>query len=203
VTSAVGIDLVDLADAAAPSGRFVARVLAPAERALVEQAADPIGLIWRLWAAKESAYKVLAAADPELPFAHRRFRVDLAAGTVEHDGRTVPVRWQADGCGCVACCAGDGPSVIATATVDEAEALAVPLGARERVDGSRLSLAVRRLAKLVLRSLLGDEEVEIVRPARRGPPEVWRRGVRADGVSLSLSHDGRYVGCAVGLETPA
>jgi phosphopantetheinyl transferase (holo-ACP synthase) len=202
VTGAVGIDLVDLADAGTPSARFVARVLAPAERMLLERAADPVGLVWRLWAAKESAYKVLAAADPELPFAHRRFQVDLAAAAVEHDGQRVPVRWQLDA-GCVACCAGGGPAAVATASIDEAEALAVPLGARERADGSRLSLAVRRLAKLVLRGLFGDDDVEIVRPPRRGAPEVWRRGVRADGISLSLSHDGRYVGCAVALESTA
>jgi phosphopantetheinyl transferase (holo-ACP synthase) len=181
----VGNDVVDLADAGTPAPRFVARVLAPEERALVDRASDQPALVWRLWAAKEAAFKLWARADRRLVFTHRRFRVDPAAGAVEHDGRTVRVSWH-DGPGYVGCCAfaGAAPPRVAVTPIDRA------------TDPSQ---AVRRLAGRLLARLLGHDDFEILRPAG-GPPEVWRRGAPAPGVAVSLSHDGGFVGCAVAVE---
>src|SRR5262249_59028140 len=145
------------------------RVVGRGEGALGERGP---GLIGRLWAGREGAYKHGAGAERALRFAHRRFRVDAARGVVEHEGRSVRVAWS-DGPGWVGCCAWSGatpPRVVVEEGTD-----------------------VRSLARRLLVPLIGD--FEIVRPGG-GAPEVWRRGAPVPGVAVSLSHDGRFVGCA-------
>jgi phosphopantetheinyl transferase (holo-ACP synthase) len=188
----IGNDIVDLVEAGVPSPRFVARVLGPGER----------GHVWRRWAAKEAAYKVLARRLPDLPFAHARFVVDLEERVVRHPAGDVRVRWE-QRAGAVACVGwqGSGDVLSASETIEEAEAGAAgPLGPREAARG-RLSVAVRLLAKRLLCRRLGHEwaSLEVARP-QGGPPEVWWRGARLPGVQISLSHDGRFVACAIALE---
>jgi phosphopantetheinyl transferase (holo-ACP synthase) len=205
----VGNDIVDRLAAGVPSERFVARVLTPTERALAAEAPDGTAFVWRLWAAKEAAYKVLARADGELPFAHRRFHVDPAAAVVRHERGQVTVRWAEDGAAlvCWAWLGADaGPLACRVATVEEAEAVPYALSTLEGA-GDGASRAVRRLAKWLLATMLGREPdaFEIRRPERpapargAGPPEVWLDGLRLEQVSLSLAHDGRFVSAAAGL----
>jgi len=190
----VGIDIVDLDEAGEPSPRFVARVLAPAER---ERAlGGGAKAVWRLWAAKEAVYKALARRDPELPFAHARFVVDAEAGVVRHGGHTVEVCWQERGAA-LTCVTRGGDVLSAMAAIDDDP------GARELPAAARPSRAARWLARRLLGERLGSEpdELEVVRPSRgrgsrAGAPEVWRRGRRLDGVELSLAHDGAFVACA-------
>ena len=105
----VGNDVVDLGAPRVPGKsadqRFLARILAPAERGLVERSLDPDLELWSLWAAKEAAYKVvskLQGAPP--PFVHADFVVAWAApargsgpaaptchGTVSYGDQRVPV----------------------------------------------------------------------------------------------------------------
>jgi phosphopantetheinyl transferase (holo-ACP synthase) len=194
----IGNDVVDLAEAGEPTPRFLARVLAPAEQARVREGGARVA--WRLWAAKEAAYKALARRDPELPFAHARFVVDLDAGVVRHGDDVVPVRWTDDGqtITCVAHDEAGGGELLAavarTAAVEDA-ASAPPC--------ERPSIAARWLARRMLSRALGAAlpELEVIRPGRGegrrpGAPEVWRRGARLEGVELSLSHDGDFVACA-------
>jgi phosphopantetheinyl transferase (holo-ACP synthase) len=208
---AVGNDIVDLDDPAlcgrALDGRFVARVCAPEERARLAAAADPYRLLCRLWTAKESAYKLAQRDDWDLGLAHARFVVDVDAARVRWGARLIRVRWQeaADWLACVAW-SGDDPDA-ACATV-EPVAPSTILSARERASaGEPPSVAVRVLAKRLVAERLGLDarELEIVRPPRAaghgrafGPPEVWWRGVGLPSVTVSLSHDGRYVAAAVG-----
>ena len=180
----IGNDIVDLADAGTPSPRFLARVLAPEERRHEAQ-------IWRLWAAKEAAYKLLVRDDASLPFAHRLFVVDLEARLVRHPSATVHVRWNGDErhVGCVAWRDADTDVFAAS---------------EPRGDLDEPSASVRSLARRLLQVVLGrdDETIEILRSAS-GPPEVWRGGRRDDGLSVSLSHDGRYVAAAIGRRRTA
>ena len=200
----VGNDVVDLELMGEPSEGFVARVLAPEERRAPPTAAD----VWRLWAAKEAAFKILARRDRRLPFVHARFVVDVEAGLVRHPRGEVRVRWEQHGAalGCTGW-QGAGECATAVATAEDAEAAAAGfvLSAREAcgVTG-RLSVAVRLLAKRLLCEQLACHwtEVEILRPGD-GPPEAWILGSLAPDLGLSLAHDGRFVACAVGLDSEA
>jgi phosphopantetheinyl transferase (holo-ACP synthase) len=196
---AVGNDIVDLHDAGEPSARFLDRVLAPAERRSAQGAAG----VWRLWAAKEAAFKVLARAERTLPFTHRAFVVDLEAAVVRHPAGEVRVRWDTHP-GAVSCVGwrGGGEPATSTATLDEVCAAPGTLGVEEaRGVSGQLSIGVRLLCKRLLASRLGLEErdLEIRRPGGR-PPEVWRRGRRLGRVEISLAHDGRYLACAARLD---
>ena len=76
----VGVDVVDLSAARtlgrSRDERFLARVYAPGERERIEAAADPDLEVWRLWAAKEAAFKVVSKLVTPIPaFRHAAFRV--------------------------------------------------------------------------------------------------------------------------------
>jgi phosphopantetheinyl transferase (holo-ACP synthase) len=200
----VGNDIVDLELAGEPSPRFVARVLASEERRVSTCAAD----VWRRWAAKESAFKLLAQRDRDLAFIHSRFVVDTETGLVRHANGEVRVHWEQYG-NALACIGWQtaGNYTGATATVEAAEAIArgSVLGAREGLGVvGRLSVAVRLLAKHLLCEQLTCSwtDVEILRPGD-GPPEVWLGGRLAPEIGISLAHDGHFVACAFAFGTAA
>jgi phosphopantetheinyl transferase (holo-ACP synthase) len=188
----VGNDVVDLRARAVVAGprhpRFDARVFAPSEHRALRESAAPNALRWTLWAAKEAAYKVAKKLDDATVWSPLRFVVSLAGacdGTVEHAGRSIPVRVEAD-----------AERVHAVAT-DRAEALA---GVRSRVaelegPDADPSAAVRRLAREEMAKLLGAEPgaLEI---ARRDRIPVLRMAGRDAPFDLSLSHHGRFVAYA-------
>jgi len=188
----VGNDVVDLRARAVVSGprhpRFDARVFAPAEHRALRESAAPNALRWTLWAAKEAAYKVAKKLDDATVWSPLRFVVSLdgaCGGTVEHAGRQIPVRVEAD-----------GERVHAVAT-DRAEALA---GVRSRVAELRAedadpSAAVRSLAREELAPLLGAPPGAL-EFARRGRIPLLRLAGRAAPFDLSLSHHGRFVAYA-------
>jgi phosphopantetheinyl transferase len=188
----VGNDVVDLRARAVVAGprhpRFDARVFAPSEHRALRESAEPNALRWALWAAKEAAYKVAKKLDAATVWSPLRFVVSLGpgrAGSVEHAGRTIPVRIDAD-----------AERVHAVAS-DRAEALA---GVRSRVaelpaPDADPSLAVRELAREELAPLL-DAEPGALEIARRERIPVLRLGGRDAPFDLSLSHHGRFVAYA-------
>ncbi len=95
----VGNDVVDLRDSDARPDtlhpRFDARVFTPAERLALERSEDATRQRWRLWSAKEAAYKVARKLDASSTFSPSRFEVELdcdARGTVRYRGRRFTVR---------------------------------------------------------------------------------------------------------------
>lgn len=188
----VGNDVVDLRARAVVAGprhpRFDARVFAPSEHRALRESAAPNALRWTLWAAKEAAYKVAKKLDDATVWSPLRFVVSLSGGcdgSVEHAGRSIPVRVEAD-----------AEKVHAVAT-DRAEALD---GVRSRVaeleaTDADPSAAVRRLAREELAPLLGAEPgaLEI---GRRDRIPVLRMAGRDAPFDLSLSHHGRFVAYA-------
>ncbi len=78
----VGNDIVDLqvesAQGKSNDLRFMRRVFTASERKAIELSKTPEPTLWRLWAAKEAAYKVVCKLQKPRPvFSHAQFGVDL------------------------------------------------------------------------------------------------------------------------------
>ncbi len=57
--------------------RFVNRVFLPEEQNQINQAGDPDCILWVLWAAKETAYKIISKSDPSIHSGPLRYAVYL------------------------------------------------------------------------------------------------------------------------------
>ncbi|MBP1685190.1 MAG: hypothetical protein H6Q33_1333 [Deltaproteobacteria bacterium] len=192
----VGNDVVDLADPQClPRGthpRFDQRVFAPSELHMMHASATPARLRWMLWAAKESAYKVLRKRDPAVAFAPRRFVVEphdsgagrmSVHGTVTCAGNRVAFRGVIDG---------EALHVVAADAAPRSfEVVAAVVEAATDEPG----VAVRRVAAAALADRLGvpANDLRIVRQDRI--PRLQLRGAPLT-IDLSLSHHGRFVGFA-------
>ena len=191
----VGNDVVDLHARAVVAGprhpRFDARVFAPSEHRALRESAAPNALRWSFWAAKEAAYTVAKKLDGATVWSPLRFVVSLdaaaGAGTVEHAGRTIPVRVEADA------------ERVHAVAIDRAESLpAVRARVAELPEDADPSAAVRRLAREELARLLGAEP-DALEIARRERIPVVRLAGRDAPCDLSLSHHGRFVAYAAEL----
>jgi hypothetical protein len=205
----LGNDVIDLddedADVATYSSRWSRRVFTRREAALVDAAVAPDRMRWRVWAAKEAAYKRARQIDPSAIFAPRAFEVTFSpvAPTSADRHRRGHVAWRGvrvplfleEGEGWLHAWVDDaGP--------DEAPpyrgVAALPAEDRGRADGP--SRFVRRcvideasLGPLREAALPGDLELQILRD-ERVPAMYSRRG--KESASLSLSHHGRFVAWA-------
>jgi phosphopantetheinyl transferase len=188
----VGNDVVDLRDPEADPGRlsdrFDERVFCAEERATLT---DDSERRWKLWAAKEAAYKVAVKQDPATIFSPSRFRVCLEnaseIGFVTWDSGGVPVH----------VCGGDG--VVHAVAATNSNRLIT--GLRRLAPSSlgsevqRSSQAVRSLAVEGLVTALGVDPCAIEIRKQGRLPEFFVAGVRAP-TDLSLSHHGEIVGFA-------
>jgi phosphopantetheinyl transferase (holo-ACP synthase) len=195
MTLHLGNDIVDLTDpftvGKAGDARFVRRVFATSEQGWIAASPDPDRALWRLWAAKEAAYKVARKSAPGLIFAHAQFEVLPDESRVVCGKASFPVQWD------------EQPGWIHCLAVSSSSPPSLAL-CRWRVDelapGQEPSEAVRGLATRLLAEA-GWAAATIVRPsgqggARPGAPEVWQAGGRLAHLDLSLSHDGRWVAVA-------
>ncbi len=189
--AAIGNDVVDLRDPETREGashpRFDARVFAAHERAAI--AADPSPRVarWRLWAAKESAFKVARKRDARSVWSPRRFVASLDAsgtGVVRHGGASYPVRVTSTD---------DWIHALATAPGGDPGSVALRHAVSERREGEDPSRAVRAAV------------LDALDPGAAGGLRIARRGripylVHPSGeAELTLSHHGRFVAWA----TPA
>jgi phosphopantetheinyl transferase (holo-ACP synthase) len=183
----VGNDVVDLRDPDAlpeHAPRFDARVFCDEELVSLDASACRARRRWRLWAAKEAAYKVAVKEDPTTVFSPSQFRVHLpeigADGVVEMLHRVVPVRVsESDG------------AVHAVVTTHPDRLVA----GMTRVEVDDPGRAVRRVALecLAVGLKMDAAALEIRKSGRI--PELWIDGERAVA-DLSLSHHGDVVGFA-------
>ncbi len=206
----VGNDVVDLADPQClPRGthpRFDQRVFAPSELRLVHASPTPVRMRWMLWAAKESAYKILRKRDPAVTFVPRHFVVEpcgLETGCDGPFGRAS--RTEARVRGTVSCArrrvafrgviAGEALHVVAA---DDAEGAFEVLEAVVESGIAEPGDVVRRAAAAAVAARLGvpANTVRIVRQDRI--PCLQVRGV-SHPIDLSLSHHGRFVGFAASM----
>lgn len=211
----IGNDVVDLRDPETQPGaihpRFDERVFTPAERARLTNEATAHRTRWRMWAAKESAFKVARKLDPGVRFLPRLFSVQLK-GNARAVVRYAVGRFEVSFSG-----ADDWVHAIATlsdgsgveALLDgSAERLSSrlrllrrgPSAIVERVQRGKSAAAyasarVRAMARSAVGSVLSiaPSEIEIA-TVGRVPVALWRKSPLP--VDLSLSHHGRFLACA-------
>ncbi len=184
----IGNDVVDLRDpdshpdAIHPG--FDARVLAATELARLRAAERPEVERWRLWAAKEAAYKAARRTDRDLVFSPARFVVTVRGereGSVHVGGRDFIVSWSEE----------DGAvhAVAHEASLGDVRVVA----AVAEAGGADPSAAVRRLALVrMCGSVPGSARItsdDRVPSLDLGDGRV---------LPLSLSHHGRFVAFACG-----
>jgi len=193
----VGNDLVDLLDPQADPQSihqgFDERVMTDEENRLIVSALDPHRLRWMLWAAKESAFKVVKKVDPSAVFHPKAFEVELITFGGAHvchskaDFETVLYH---------------SPKWVHAVTTLESKSVksdsrlhsrVLSLESQNRSFDS--SMEVRTFARKALGSWfeVSWTEVEIVTENRI--PRATRRGKRLE-IDLSLAHDGNFVACA-------
>lgn len=218
----VGNDVVDLADprcaGKAHDGRFLDRIFDQRERRNISEARHPDRTLWRCWAAKEAAFKVMSKVlGSPPPFEHAAFGVRWndrreREGTVHYRDRRVPVMCMGNGLfGPVHVLSWnpDPPSDLESDGLRPGIALVEPDAEVPDVFTPQelkaihgpASAWVRIRAREHLASLVGVEEdaLEIVCPegaTGRTPPHVLLRGHPCPW-DVSLSHHGRYVGWAL------
>jgi 4'-phosphopantetheinyl transferase EntD len=183
----VGDDVVDLGDPQIAEhhlrARFVERVCSREE---ASRARGDKRALWSLFAAKEAAYKVLVKLGHHVGFAHRDLVVAEGWRSVAFRDVRLDLRVE-----------GDDEHVHAVAWID-----AAPVTAVRRAQGDH-SRAARALAAEVLARAGFCGDLEIVRDPvvgawdGYGPPRVVSRAGAPIDADVSLSHDGRFVACAV------
>jgi phosphopantetheinyl transferase (holo-ACP synthase) len=214
----VGNDVVDLRD---PEGlgkhdnkRWLARVLAAREVADFGHRMTHV-LLWRLWTAKESAYKIVKKEFGTSPKARElSVRVETteegARGVVDTHHGPIQARWTVDEdfVHCVAWWPHVEPIAAQSRIVAAVRSAEDPSLRNHRLT-EREALSAKNpascAARSVARSLIQEQgsqtaELEIVRDHFEGgfgPPRLERGGRVLPGYDLSLSHHGRFVAAAV------
>jgi hypothetical protein len=205
----LGNDIIDLddpdADVATFSPRWSSRVLTAGEAEAVAAATDADRMLWRIWAAKEAAYKWARQIDEraifsppafEVTFAPRPVRAarDLLQGHVDWQGERVSLFLE-EGARWLHAWVDDAPFGAGPPRLGIA---ALPPALRCIADGP--SRFVRRCVTrdamagpLRHASRFHELELEIVRHGRI--PQL-RSGRGRESASLSLSHHGRFVAWA-------
>ena len=189
----LGNDVIDLADPETRERhpRFDARVFTPEEALALARAAEPERLRWRLWAAKEAAYKCLKKLEPSAVFSPRRFAVRLESdceGSVVHAGRRLRVALLEHG---------DALVAVASDGEDPARAARSLLGVLPRdAAPERASAAARALARAAAANQLGCAASELAIARHGRAPRLERAGTPL-GLDLSLAHHGRFVAAAI------
>ncbi|MDX9821266.1 MAG: 4'-phosphopantetheinyl transferase superfamily protein [Syntrophales bacterium] len=188
--------------------RFLKRVLTPVEclRVLLSRQGD--AALWTLWAAKETAFKVLQKSAPEVPSRPRQYRVLLfpapastdagrpfrpVAGVVTTPQGSVQIRLYCTS-RYVHCIGTDAP----WSAMD-----AIQWQVNENPAGSDESRRVREEATRHLARHFQEapEEIHIRAVGRTGAPSVYLGG-RRTSIDLSMSHDGRFTAHAFSGEKP-
>jgi hypothetical protein len=204
----IGNDIVDLTDPGnigkSGDNRFLQRVFTGPERERIVAAGDPDAVMWTLWAAKETAYKVVRKIDPSNASTPRLYPVILfpgdhgpiRSGMVYTPQGPVVIRVSVAG-EYLHCIGATSPPDILEHVLWDIKRLPPA----EDGDDHDPSTAVRRLAGRRLAELLHASAADIaIRRCQEnhgwGPPRPYLNGKPAP-FDLSLSHDGAFVAYAM------
>jgi hypothetical protein len=189
----LGNDVIDLGDpeTRARHARFDARVFTPAERAALAGAADAERLRWRLWAAKEAAFKCAAKLAPGTRFVPRCFAVELEGerrASVRCGELSLRVVWLDEG---------ELVHAIATDGADpERDVLRGTARVAEVEDPESASRTGHALLTELAAARLGCHARELAIARNGRAPRLLRLGLPL-GFDCSLAHHGRFAAAAV------
>lgn len=176
----------------------------PSERDRIAGSENPDRELWTLWAAKETAYKVLSKYLPSLSSAPGLFAVTLASpdpsasrveelrGTVASPSGRVAIRvYRTDEY--VHCVGTDEDTDPAEGIIVQVIRLAGGTGASPSLDESGLTraAAVQRLSEHLDLNARAIEIRRIKKDRGLGPPVVYVQGEKTT-IDISLSHDGSF-----------
>jgi len=195
----VGNDVVDLKEPGnigkSKNLRFLKKILTDAEIEWVRKADDPDAALWRFWAAKETAYKVIRKLSGEATFLPRRWPVvlremhrELHEGTVIVGGQEIFFSCRSD------------EDYLHCVGSDDADVL------RKSIKGVAFLSEDRRrdpsgygrycLIKSVAEQGLAERrQIAVRRKKKNGelqPPQLYIAD-RKSSMDISLSHDGRWI----------
>lgn len=210
----VGDDIVDLKsldlEEKHKNTRFLERVLSAKEQVLFNQAKNQKEMLWIFWSGKESAYKVLKKKKPDLVFAHSKFEVsfdqDTNSGLARFEDDLVSLRWNRspNWIHCLALLKKDEKHLnVFDYDIKELEQVSL---STEEFDLRELastysseSAGVRNLAKALLAKHMLEGARIIRQPLKKkfAPPELYLSEIPLKKWDISMSHDGRFVSCAV------
>ena len=192
--------------------RFMRKILTTDEQQAVLNSDHPDGFLWAFWAAKETAYKAISKAHPDVTSAPRRYPVILDSkkvtnpltGEVITPHGIVPIKitFHEDYVHCLGM-AGRFQD-LRNRDLDDIVFGSEEINPGEEPDSyslsERESIMVRTVAKERIASCLvrNPDEIHIMRnksSEKQGPPMVYFKG-RKDNIDISLSHDGRFVAYA-------
>lgn len=196
-TPTIGNDIVDRTDpsnlASAERKRYARRVLSDSEFEYWRAAPDPSLWLMQCWAAKEAAFKALAARHTDITFLPRQYILSSpvlpGAGTASVTFRqhAVDVQWTCTG-RYVHCTAVSGAGEICerVAPVSDTSPRAQSAAAR------------RAVVALATDAGLPSAPFGVARHTGRArPPALYGNGAPVPNVSISLSHDGGFVAAAL------
>jgi hypothetical protein len=209
----IGNDIVDLTDPGnigkSRDLRFLQRVFTDAERTCIVAADEPDVLLWALWAAKETAYKIASKTDILAVFIPRLYPVVLSSG----DDKPTRSGWVDTPKGPVVvrvaitpeylhCIGATQYPGILDDVLWEVERLPPP-AADGHYDPSTSvrRLAGRRLAKILDRPAADIDIRRFNDIDQWGPPAPYIEG-QAAAFDLSLSHDGAFIAYAMTPSPP-
>jgi hypothetical protein len=202
----VGNDVVDLCDPDVDPNtlhpRFDGRVFCRDELESLKASPNQVCQRWRLWAAKEAAYKLVRKFWPRAVFSPSRFVVALAADAGgDRDMATGSVCHSGDRCRVSVVRSRGAVHAIATPDVPGRSQIAHGLRRLEPHeldprDPEAPGRTARQLCCDSLRLRLGAAGLVVRNRGRI--PELWLRGARL-ALDLSLSHHGSLVAFACAL----
>jgi len=207
----LGNDVVDLrdrdADYATYRAGFDARVFGEPERSAIQAGPDSSRIRWRLWSAKEAAYKAARRIDSSTSFSPICFAVDLGdasdpTATVRHGAAHFAVRFH-DGRDFIHAVALSlqpvAPSIdrVTTLAIDGVfDAMLIGHARIASATPDRQSVLARAHAAEALAARWEVDPAAIGFERVGRIPEILLAG-RPTGVPVSLSHHGDYVAWAV------
>lgn len=206
----VGNDIVDLTDHYArgksQDTRFLNRVLTQNELGCLMDTDDPDRLLWAFWSAKETAYKAISKAYPDVSSSPKRYDVTfdnntitVTSGNVQTPHGTVQVL-AISGEDHVHCVGMSKNVDMSTNIKHGMYYIGDDLGSSLPELAKTESRMAREAATISIAShfMLDPMAINIMRPEtsqRNTPPDVYINGEKTD-IDISLSHDGRFVAYA-------
>lgn len=211
----IGNDIVDLKNPDIEykhqDKRFLNRILSSSELEVFEKAEDKKLCLWKIWSGKEAAYKVIKKLYPKTVFSHSKFVVHFdsnykSSGSLTYEGKHISLIWNSS------------DNWIHSVAIEKEnekhlEILEYDIKPLSQVSISTKgfsfkelestysseSAGVRNLTKSIMEKHM-IEDAKIIRfPLNKkfSPPELYLSEIPLKNWDLSMSHDGKYVSCAV------